>query len=118
GELKLADVLASIATQTDVPDSKADGATLRSFFEKVAPNHDQEKVYTSDIKKIITWYNLLKDLPLFTEPSPDGSTANPASPILEEKVESKPKATKAKPSNAKAPTTKTSAPAKKANMTA
>jgi len=32
---------------------------LRDFFLKVVPDHDQEKVYSSDIKKIIKWYELL-----------------------------------------------------------
>lgn len=116
-ELKLVDVFTSMAAQKEVPDSKADGNTLRSFFETVAPNHDREKVYTSDIKKIVTWFNIIKELPLFTEAAPDQGTAA-ATPILEDKVEAKPKAAKAKPTAAKAPTTKTSAPAKKANMTA
>ena len=41
-ELKLTDVLANIAaTKTAIPDVKADGNTLRKFFEEVAPNHDQ-----------------------------------------------------------------------------
>ncbi|WP_199138280.1 DUF5606 family protein [Pedobacter sp. ASV12] len=115
-ELKLVDVLANIAASKNaVPDSKADGKALRSFFLEVAPGHDQEKVYASDMKKILTWYQLLKDLPLFTE-TPEGAEAD--APKVEEKVEKKAKAApKAKPSNAKAPTTKTSAPAKKANMT-
>ena len=38
---------------------KADGATLESYFAKVLPNYDRDRVYTSDIKKVIQWYNLL-----------------------------------------------------------
>lgn len=115
-ELKLVDVLAKIGASKEVPDAKADGKVLRNFFLEVAPNHDQEKVYASDMKKILTWYQLLKDLPLFTE-KPEGDEAEASK--TEEKVEKKAKTVtpKAKPSNAKAPTTKTSAPAKKANMT-
>jgi hypothetical protein len=115
-ELKLVEVFANIAaSKTAVPDTKADGTTLRNFFLEVAPNHDQEKVYASDMKKILTWYNLLKDLPLFTEAAPG---TEEEAPKVEEKAEAKPKAApKAKPANAKAPTSKASAPAKKANMT-
>jgi hypothetical protein len=40
-------------------DPKADGNTLRSYFEEVVPDFDKERVHTSDIKKIISWYNLL-----------------------------------------------------------
>ena len=46
-ELKLIDVLANIAgTKTAVPDTKADGGSLKKFFLEVAERHDQEKVYT------------------------------------------------------------------------
>lgn len=32
---------------------------LRNFFAEVLPNFDRERVYPSDIKKLISWYNLL-----------------------------------------------------------
>lgn len=32
---------------------------LNSFFEKILPDYDKERVYPTDIKKIISWYNLL-----------------------------------------------------------
>ncbi len=115
-EIKLIDVLTKIADHKNVPDAKADGNALKSFFEDVAPDYDKEKVYTSDMKKIVGWYNLLKDLPLFTETAP--SLEEEPGVATEEKIDLKPKATtKAKPSNAKAPTAKSSAPAKKASMT-
>jgi hypothetical protein len=114
-DLKLVDVLANItAAQGTVPDAKSDAKALKTFFEEVAPNHDDEKVYSSDMKKIITWYHLLKDLPLFTETS-DVSEGETESIKTDDKVEKKLKASP-KPSNAKAPA-KTSQPAKKANMT-
>lgn len=115
-ELKLIDVLANITvTKGSVPDAKADGTALKSFFLEVAPGHDQEKVYTSDMKKILTWYHLLKDMPLFTEAAPSTEVEGTKA---DDKLDVKPKvALKAKPSNAKAPTAKSSAPAKKASMT-
>jgi len=54
-------------TATGIPDAKADGKQLRTFFREVAPDHDEEKVYASDMKKVITWFQLLKDLPVFNE---------------------------------------------------
>ncbi|MCJ0742639.1 DUF5606 family protein [Pedobacter montanisoli] len=119
-EIKLSDVLGAISkTKTAVPDAKADGTTLRKFFLEVAPGHDQEKVYASDMKKILAWYNQLKDLPLFTEKVEEATEASKTEEKSEIKAkgETKAKAPKAKPTNAKAPTTKASAPAKKANMT-
>ena len=38
---------------------KSDGATLEEYFSQVLPNYDRDRVYPSDIKKIIQWYNLL-----------------------------------------------------------
>lgn len=32
---------------------------LRKFFAEVLPNFDRERVYPTDIKKLISWYNLL-----------------------------------------------------------
>ncbi len=111
-DLKLVDVLANMAAATgEVPDAKADTAKLKAFFTEVAPDHDEEKVYTSDMKKIVTWFHLLKELPLFTEEAP--KTGEPAEGLkVEEKVEKKAKAV-AKAANVKAPG-KTAQPPKKA----
>ena len=38
---------------------KSDGATLEEYFSQVLPNYDRDRVYASDIKKIIQWYNLI-----------------------------------------------------------
>lgn len=111
-DLKLVDVLANIAAvEGEVPDAKADGAALKAFFEQVAPNHDGEKVYTSDMKKIVSWFHLLKELPLFSEEAPDSAEHDALKAEAEKKMKATPK-----PSNAKAPS-KTNQPAKKANMT-
>ncbi|GHT61494.1 hypothetical protein FACS189451_03640 [Bacteroidia bacterium] len=32
---------------------------LKSYFAEILPNFDRERVYPSDIKKIMNWYNLL-----------------------------------------------------------
>ncbi len=47
----------------------AKGDDLKAFMKEVLPAYDEERVYTSDIKKIITWYNLLaeKEMLDFTE---------------------------------------------------
>jgi dephospho-CoA kinase len=38
---------------------KASGDDLREYFAKVLPNYDRDRVHTSDIKKLIQWYNIL-----------------------------------------------------------
>ena len=70
-EIRLIDILEKIkADGGNTPDTKADGDTLRNFFREVAPGHDEARVYSSDIKKIITWYNIIKEFPLFDEEAP------------------------------------------------
>ncbi|WP_158825007.1 DUF5606 family protein [Mucilaginibacter lacusdianchii] len=64
-DIKLTDVFERIKTASSVPDAKADGKALREFFREVAPDHDEEKVYSSDIKKVLSWYQILKDMPIF-----------------------------------------------------
>lgn len=44
----------------DLPlDNKASNNELTSFLESVLPEFDKERVYTSDIKKLVTWYGLI-----------------------------------------------------------
>ncbi|SEN09487.1 hypothetical protein SAMN05216436_111118 [bacterium A37T11] len=60
-DLKLTDILDQMNGLAQIPDpKKADGKALRTFFREVAPGHDEEKVYSSDIKKIISWFHILK----------------------------------------------------------
>jgi hypothetical protein len=66
-DIRLLDIFARIKTADIIPDAKTDGQQLRRFFREVAPDHDEEKVYASDMKKVISWYNILKDMPVFNE---------------------------------------------------
>ncbi len=40
---------------------KSEKIQLEEYFFEVLPNYDEDRVYASDIKKIIQWYNLLMD---------------------------------------------------------
>lgn len=40
-------------------DPKSDNDTLRKYMSEILPEYDRERVYPSDIRKLITWYNLL-----------------------------------------------------------
>jgi len=40
---------------------KEDKLKLEEYFFEVLPNYDEDRVYASDIKKIIRWYNLLRE---------------------------------------------------------
>lgn len=37
---------------------------LKNYFESILPNYDKDRVYVSDIKKIINWYNILNNAEL------------------------------------------------------
>jgi len=70
-DIKLVDILEKMKALDALPDPKKDnGDKLRLFFREVAPSHDEERVYTSDIKKIINWFGVLKGFPLFDEEAP------------------------------------------------
>lgn len=40
-------------------DPKADAETLRAYFAGLVPDFDRDRVYPTDIKKLIQWYNTL-----------------------------------------------------------
>jgi len=40
-------------------DPKSDANTLREYFAQIVPDFDRERVYPTDIKKLIQWYNVL-----------------------------------------------------------
>lgn len=42
-----------------LPDSK-DGGAVKKYFEKVYPEMDFERVYPSDMKKMVKWFDVLK----------------------------------------------------------
>lgn len=93
-DIKLTEVFGRMKNAANIPDAKADGKQLRDFFREIAPDHDEEKVYASDMKKVINWFNILKDQPFFNEEAPKAAepAAEEAAPAAEaEKPAAKPK---------------------------
>ncbi len=62
-DVPLGNVFETIKTKTGSQpvDMKSfeDDAALRAYFKEVLPDFDEDRVYTNDIKKVFTWYNLL-----------------------------------------------------------
>ncbi|MBN1198919.1 MAG: DUF5606 domain-containing protein [Bacteroidales bacterium] len=61
-DLPLKEVLKKIHNHSqgkESVDPKSEPALLQEFFREAVPEYDQERVYPSDIRKILTWYNLL-----------------------------------------------------------
>lgn len=44
---------------------KSSGNELKAYFEEILPLYDKDRVYVSDIKKVLTWYNTLIEQGLF-----------------------------------------------------
>jgi hypothetical protein len=62
GEKPLGEILKAIATKEDNKEAishKEDKEKLEAYFGEVVPDYDTDRVYASDIKKIINWYNML-----------------------------------------------------------
>lgn len=55
-------------------DSSESGDMLRAKMEKVLPDFDQDRVYTSDLKKLFQWYNLLISANLLSNESEEEPT--------------------------------------------
>ncbi|HZH95819.1 MAG TPA: DUF5606 domain-containing protein [Flavisolibacter sp.] len=59
--VNLAEVFEAMKSTGDaLPDVK-DNKALKAYFEKVYPKMDFERVYTSDMKKMVKWYEVLNE---------------------------------------------------------
>ncbi len=62
-EVRLSEVFKAIATKENDGQAlshKEDEAKIRDYFREVLPEFDEDRVYTSDIKKVLNWYNILQ----------------------------------------------------------
>jgi hypothetical protein len=95
-------------------DHKADDKELKKFFGEALPEYDEERVYISDIRKMINWYNMLQKNDMLKQKQEEKADESGDKSEKKAKVEDKPKATpKAKPKDV-AKSVKTSAPKVKA----
>jgi hypothetical protein len=60
GSVPLADVFRSMhQRQGEIPSPNASTQELVAFLAEILPEFDREKVYASDIKKLVTWFGIL-----------------------------------------------------------
>lgn len=86
GEVRLAEVFRNIAEKENEGPSlshKEDNAKLETYFREVLPEFDEDRVYASDIKKILNWYNMLQAKGLVSKEAP-AAPANEAEALTEE----------------------------------
>ena len=89
--------------------AKSDGADLEDFFSSILPDWDKERVYTSDIKKLVSWYGILAQFGTAVLVKPVEERAIEEKVAIEATVSAKPEleaAAEAKPAK-KAKATKT-----------
>lgn len=73
-------------------DPKATNPEVKKYFEAIVPDYDQERVYVSDIRKVLLWYNLLqqKEMLDFTEePEEEVTDGAPDKISVQTKAEAK-----------------------------
>lgn len=86
------------------PSHKDVAQTIRDFVDGIVPELDHDRVYQSDLKKLVQWYNLLVSKGAFPLEAPEKPEEAPAedAPKKEAKAEKKP----AKKAPAKKPAAK------------
>ena len=63
-EVKLQDVFLSmkeVLGDADAPSAKSKPEELKALFEKALPDYDRDRFYVSHMKKVVDWYNNLKN---------------------------------------------------------
>jgi hypothetical protein len=93
-------------TSTPILDSKnADNKAIKSYFDSVFPDFDDERVYVSDMKKMLKWYELLNanDLLRFEDVAEEATAEEPVAAKTEETEPAEKPAKKARAKKAAAP---------------
>ena len=98
--VNLTDVFLAMKGSSEALPSDKDAAAVKTYFEKVYPDMDFERVYSSDMKKMVKWYAILQandieiklsEVEEEAEESEDGTTnaVSEEIPVAEEVVEEK-----------------------------
>lgn len=72
--VEIAKVFQSMYDQIEalpMPAANAEHKVLQKYFSEILPDYDRDRVYHSDMKKIIKWYNYLDERGYITAPAPD-----------------------------------------------
>ena len=80
-EVKLQEVFLSmkeVLGDADAPSSKSAPEELKALFEKALPTYDSDRFYVSHMKKVVEWYNALKNHASLDFVNPDEEEAESA----------------------------------------
>lgn len=79
GDVKLSQVMANVYKVANggqaIDAKKASSDELKAYMDKVLPNWDKDRIYTSDLKKLFTWYNILQQAGIATDKVDDEAEA-------------------------------------------
>ena len=73
----LSEIFDDIAKKEDCKQAishKSSKNDLTNYFREILPNYDEERVYISDMKKVIQWYNTLQTVGLIELPEKEKKT--------------------------------------------
>ncbi len=80
GEVKLKDVFLKIGEtlgEGETLSSKSTPEELKAFFAKAVPDYDRDRFYVSHMKKVIDWYNCLKEYASLDFEEPEAAEPEP-----------------------------------------
>jgi len=61
GNISLAELFQAMKKSDEkIPEATAGNSTLKAYFEKVYPGLDFERIYASDMKKMVKWFQILE----------------------------------------------------------
>jgi hypothetical protein len=96
-EKPLVEIMRAIAIKEDEgPTSvspKEDNTKLIAYFQEILPDYDAERVYASDIKKVLNWYNILQAKGMVSKEEPKLESADAIKEQVVEEVKAKKQAT-------------------------
>ncbi len=98
-EKPLVDIMRAIAIkENEGPTSvshKEDNGKLIAYFKEILPDYDEDRVYASDIKKLLNWYNILQAKGMVSKEEPILENAETVKEEVVEKVKKEAKTEKA-----------------------
>ena len=119
-DVSLSEVLTKLGAkeglkQASIDPKKSDNEALRQYFAEILPNFDRERVYPSDIRKLIVWYNILINAGItdFSKEDENKQADIPNANIEEKPVQHKTAAKQVKTKKSAAASVKTGVGAKK-----
>ena len=88
-EKPLVEIMRAIAVKENegpTISNKEDNAKLVAYFKEVLPDYDEDRVYVSDIKKVLNWYNLLQTKGMVSKEEPTQETLTECAEVEKEQV--------------------------------